>query len=74
MDFDTEPGMEPSVEPNEGPAMVLLRVSPSGELSTERLPSPGGWEQRSLPLDDGRVALVGSEVTLVTITATGAVD
>jgi hypothetical protein len=63
----TEPGMEPSVQPSEGPAMVLLRVSPAGELSTEELPSPGGWEQRALPLADGRVALTGSTVTLVDV-------
>ncbi len=51
----------------------MLRVSPSGELSTELLPSPGGYEQRALPLADGRVALVGDEVRLVTLTATGEV-
>jgi len=55
-----------------GTEMVLLRVSPSGGLSTELLPSPGGSEQRGLPLGDGRVALVGDEVRLVTLTATGA--
>ena len=67
MEPGTEPGMEPNVEPSDGPAMVLLRVSPSGELSTEALPSPGGWEQRALPLTDGRVALTGSTVTLVDV-------
>ncbi len=55
-----------------GTEMVVLRVSPSGELSTELLPSPGGYEQRALPLGDGRVALVGNEVRLVTLTAAGA--
>ena len=55
------------MKPTDGPAMVLLRVSPSGELSTEALPSPGGWEQRALPLADGRVALTGSTVTLVDV-------
>jgi hypothetical protein len=54
-----------------GTEMVVLRVSPSGKLSTELLPSPGGSEQRALPLGDGRVALVGNEVRLVTLTATG---
>jgi uncharacterized secreted protein with C-terminal beta-propeller domain len=67
MEPGMEPGMEPSVEPSDGPGMVLLRVSRSGELSTEALPSPGGWEQRALPLADGRVALTGSTVTLVEV-------
>ena len=67
MEPGTEPGMEPNVEPSDGPAMVLLRVSPSGELSTEALPSPGGWEQRALPLAGGRVALTGSTVTIVDV-------
>ena len=62
-----EPGTEPSMQPNGGPAMVLLRVSPSGELSAKELPAPGGFEQRSLPLDNGRVALTGSTVTIVDI-------
>jgi hypothetical protein len=65
-----EPGIEPGMEPDgpsDGPAMVLLRVSRSGQLSTEALPSPGGWEQRALPLPDGRVALTGSTVTLVEV-------
>ena len=62
-----EPGMVPGMEPSDGPAMVLLRVSRSGELSTEALPSPGGWEQRALPLAEGRVALTGSTVTLVEV-------
>ncbi len=45
--------------------VLLLRVSARGELSTERLPSPGGWQVRALPLQDGRVALVGSTVRLI---------
>jgi hypothetical protein len=48
-------------------AMVLLRVSPTGEVSTEQLPSPGGWQPRALPLDSGRVALVGTTVKIVSI-------
>ncbi len=56
-----------------GTEMVMLRVSASGELSTQPLPSPGGDVQRALPLDGGRVALVGDEVRLVTLTATGEV-
>jgi hypothetical protein len=44
---------------------VLLRLSPTGELSSHDLPSPGGWAQRALPLEDGRVALVGETVKLV---------
>ena len=64
---DMESGIEPSAQPSEGPSMILLRVSPSGELSTEELPSPGGYEQRSLPLDDDRVALTGSTVRIITV-------
>jgi uncharacterized secreted protein with C-terminal beta-propeller domain len=45
--------------------MVLLRVTPTGEVSTRQLPSPGGWQARALPLEDGRVALVGSTVRIV---------
>lgn len=48
-----------------GATLVLLRVSPSGQLSTEELPQPGGWQPRALPLDDGRVALVGDQVRLI---------
>ena len=47
--------------------MVLLRVSPSGAVSTERLPSPGGWQPRALPLDGDRVALVGTTVKIVSV-------
>jgi hypothetical protein len=61
----TEPDLDSSTE--SGNQMILLRVSPSGELSTEQLPSPGGFEQRSLPLADGRVALTGSTVSLVKV-------
>jgi len=61
-------GESTQIEPmDQGTAMVLLRVAPSGALSTERLPSPGGWQARALPLDDDRVALVGSTVKIVTV-------
>ncbi len=46
---------------------VLLRLSPTGELSSHALPSPGGRQQRALPLTGGRVALVGDTVQLVTV-------
>ena len=50
-----------------GTEMVLLRVAPSGSVSTEELPSPGGYQQRALPLDSGRVALVGERVEIVSV-------
>lgn len=50
-----------------GTQMVLLRVSPSGEVSTERLPSPGGSQSRALPLGSGRVALAGEGVEIIDI-------
>ncbi|MEO7351193.1 MAG: beta-propeller domain-containing protein, partial [Marmoricola sp.] len=50
---------------SEDSRLVLLRVSTSGAVTTERLPSPGGWQPRALPLDGGRVALVGSHVRIV---------
>ncbi|MET0838061.1 MAG: beta-propeller domain-containing protein, partial [Marmoricola sp.] len=53
--------------PDDAVTPVLLRLSPSGELSTQELPSPGGWEQRALPLEDGRVALVGETVRIVSV-------
>lgn len=49
----------------DGLGLVLLRVSPSGTVSAEDLPSPGGWQPRALPLRDGRVALVGSSVRII---------
>ena len=70
MEGQTEPDqIEPSqIKPvDQGTAMVLLRVSPSGAVSTEQLPSPGGWQQRALPLDGDRVALVGTTVRIVSI-------
>ncbi len=55
----------------DGSAMVLLRVSPSGRLSWESLPSPGGWEPRALPLPGDRVALVGTTVEVVEVPGLG---
>ena len=45
--------------------MVLLRVAPDGSLSEHALGSVGGWAPRALPLEDGRVALVGDQVRIV---------
>ena len=50
-----------------GPTQLLLRVSPSGALSTEELPGTGGWTRRALPLPDGRVALTGRTLRLVEV-------
>ena len=55
----------------DGSAMVLLRVSPSGRLSWDRLPSPGGWQPRALPLPGDRVALVGTMVRIVEVPGLG---
>lgn len=66
LDRWSQPGWE-SDGTNEGTQMVLLRVAPSGAISTEDLPSPGGWQPRALPLPDGRVALVGAEIRLVAV-------
>ena len=67
--FDLEGLPEPDkIAPaDQGTAMVLLRVSSSGALSTEPLPSPGGWQPRALPLEGDRVALVGNTVKIVSI-------
>jgi uncharacterized secreted protein with C-terminal beta-propeller domain len=46
---------------------VLLRVAADGSVSVGLLPSPGGRQQRALPLADGRIALVGDEVRLVSV-------
>jgi uncharacterized secreted protein with C-terminal beta-propeller domain len=54
-----------SATSDRGATLVLLRVSPAGQLSTEELPSPGGWQPRALPLEDGRVALVGEQVRVI---------
>jgi uncharacterized secreted protein with C-terminal beta-propeller domain len=52
-------------QPDSGIEMVLLRVSASGQVSSERLPSPGGWQCRALPLEGGRVALVGERIEII---------
>ncbi len=57
-------GWEPEQQQS-GIEMVLLRVAASGEVSTERLPSPGGWQSRALPLEGGRVALTGERVEII---------
>jgi uncharacterized secreted protein with C-terminal beta-propeller domain len=49
------------------PELVLLRVSTTGVLGTEDLPSPGGQQPRALPLNGDRVALVGTSVRVVEI-------
>ncbi len=46
-------------------ALEAIHVGPDGRLTTSELPSAGGWAQRALPLDDGRLALVGDRVELV---------
>ena len=51
----------------DGPTQLLLRVSPTGVLSTHELPSNGGWTRRALPLPDGRVALTGRTVRVVQV-------
>ena len=62
-----EPGMDRMPSRATVPRWSCCGSPASGELSTEALPSPGGWEQRALPLADGRVALTGSTVTLVDV-------
>ena len=44
----------------------MLRVADDGSVTAHALRRAGGWEQRALPLDDGRVALVGDRVELIT--------
>lgn len=56
-----------SMQRETGSTFVLLRVGPGGSLSTGDLPAVGGWGQRALPLDDGRVALVGDRVRLLEV-------
>ena len=50
-----------------GSAPVLLHVAADGSVTTRDLGSDGEWGQRALPLEDGRVALVGSTVRLVDV-------
>ena len=52
-------------ESGPGASMLVLRVQPDGSLLTREIAGPGGWAPRALPLDDGRVALVGDDVRLV---------
>jgi uncharacterized secreted protein with C-terminal beta-propeller domain len=49
----------------DGVAMIALRVDADGHVTVHHLQGAGGWSQRALPLDDGRVALVGDRVVLV---------
>ena len=46
---------------------VAARRCADGSLSTRDLGSVGGWDSRALPLDDGRVALVGDQVRIVDV-------
>ncbi len=50
----------------DGAVMVALHVDANGSISAHDLRGAGGWSQRALPLDDGRVALVGDRVVLWT--------
>lgn len=52
-------------ESGPGASMLLLRVQPDGSLLTREITGPGGGAPRALPLQDGRVALVGDDVRLV---------
>jgi len=56
-----------SVQDGTHTSMVLLRVADDGSLTASDLGSVGGWGSRALPLDDGRVALVGNEVRIVDV-------
>ena len=60
-----------SVQDGSRTSMVLLRVAPDGSLSEHELGSVGGWAPRALPLEDGRVALVGDQVRIVDLTELG---
>jgi uncharacterized secreted protein with C-terminal beta-propeller domain len=48
-------------------SMVLLRVAPDGSLTSRSLGSVGGWDSRALPLPDGRVALAGTQVRIISV-------
>jgi uncharacterized secreted protein with C-terminal beta-propeller domain len=50
----------------DGAVMVALHVDANGSISAHDLRGAGGWSQRALPLDDGRVALVGDRVAIWT--------
>jgi hypothetical protein len=45
----------------------MLRVSEDGSITAQHLQGAGGWAQRALPLDDGRVALVGNRVVIMNL-------
>lgn len=45
--------------------LVALRVSESGALDARDLATDVGWNARTLPLDDGRVALVDEELRVL---------
>lgn len=45
--------------------LVALRVSDSGALDARDLATDVGWNARTLPLDDGRVALVDEELRVL---------
>jgi uncharacterized secreted protein with C-terminal beta-propeller domain len=47
---------------------AIVHVSQDGRVSVRTLPSTGFATQRALPLPDGRVALVGERVRLITLT------
>jgi uncharacterized secreted protein with C-terminal beta-propeller domain len=51
----------------DGVGLVALRVSEDGSITADHLQGAGGWAQRALPLDDGRVALVGSRVVIMAL-------
>ena len=50
---------------------TALDISSDGRISRRELPLVGGWQQRALPLGDGRVALVGDRVALVDVAPAG---
>ena len=45
--------------------MLVLRVQPDGSLLSREIAGPGDWAPRALPLEEGRVVLVGDDVRLV---------
>lgn len=50
---------------NDRNRLVALRVSESGALDARDLATDVGWNARTLPLDDGRVALVDEELRVL---------
>lgn len=47
--------------------LVALRVSESGALDARDLATDVGWNARTLPLDDGRVALVDEDLRVISV-------